>query len=73
VTPKLQTLSTNNAQAQIDGDRAQEARGPRMDQGCPFADNIQWEKKRRFLATFWRLPKSCPLAAGQRKLLIFER
>jgi predicted O-linked N-acetylglucosamine transferase (SPINDLY family) len=30
------------------------------------------EKNRRFLATFWRLPKSCPLAAGQRKLLIFE-
>ena len=29
--------------------------------------------KRRFLATFWRLPKSCPLAAGQRKLLICER
>src|ERR1700753_3781556 len=38
-----------------------------------FADNVHWEKKRRFLATFWRLPKSCPLAEGQRKLLIFGR
>jgi hypothetical protein len=31
-----------------------------------------WEKKKRFLATFCRLAKSCPLAAGQRKLVIVD-
>jgi hypothetical protein len=57
-------LSTSDAQAQIEGDRAQEARGPRMDQGCPFADNILREKNKRFLVTFCRSTKSYPLAAG---------
>jgi hypothetical protein len=58
------TLSTGNAQAQIDGDRAQEARGPRMDQGRPYRGRNLWEKEKRFLVTFCRLAKSYPLAAG---------
>jgi hypothetical protein len=52
VTIKLQSLSTNNAQAQIDGDRAQEARGPRTDQGCPFADRSYRRKKDAFWLLF---------------------
>jgi hypothetical protein len=64
------TLYTGNVRAQIEGDRAQEARGPRMDQGRPFRGRDLWEKKKRFLVTFCRLAKSYPLAAGQRKLLI---
>jgi hypothetical protein len=58
------TLYTGNAQAQIEGDRAQEARGPRMDQGRPFRGRDVREKKKRFLVTFCRLAKSYPLAAG---------
>jgi hypothetical protein len=66
----MQTLSTSDAQAQIEGDRAQEARGPRMDQGRPFRGRDLCEKRERFLVTFCRLAKSYPLAAGQRKLFI---
>jgi hypothetical protein len=66
------TLHAGNAQAQIEGDRAQEARGPRMDQGRPFRGRDVREKKERFLVTFCRLAKSYPLAAGQRKPLIIE-
>jgi len=64
------TLDTSDAQAQNEGDRAQEARGPCTDQGRPFTDNAVREKKERFLVPFWRLPKRYPLAEGQRKLLI---
>src|ERR1700712_1761806 len=29
-----------------------------MDRGCPFADNILWEKTKTIFGYFWRLPKS---------------
>jgi hypothetical protein len=48
-----------------DGDRAQEARGSRTDQGCPIANRGLGEKRKRFLVTFCRLAKSYPLLAAE--------
>ena len=61
---RFKKLDTSRAQVQSEGDRAQEARGPCTDQGCPFTDKAVREKKERFLVTFCRLAKSYPLAAG---------
>jgi hypothetical protein len=44
----------------------------RKRQGCPFGEHSLREEKRRFLVTFCRRTKSYPLAAGQRKLLLFD-
>src|SRR6185437_5183340 len=60
----FKTLDTSNARVQNEGDRAQEARGPCTDQGCPFTDKAVREKKRTFFGAFLAFTKKVP--AGRR-------